>query len=159
MAQLADQHEALVGIRPRRASCNSPSLGPVRPAPRGPSLRRPGPASPAPKPPERGGHRRQLDVGSLQQLLYPVGLPAALLDQAAPVAGQLPQFPLRPVRDEAGPQQTMLEQFCNPFSVFGICLAPGTVFMWAALTTMTPNSSSKRLYTGFQPRCFPSLRG
>ena len=48
-----------------------------------------------------GGHRGQLDVGAFEGLLQPVGRRGPLPDQARPVAGQLPQLPLRPVRDEA----------------------------------------------------------
>ena len=137
--------------KPRRASSNWPSfsrsrlraspanaLGSVSPSARAAGMARPeAPSTPV-------ATEDSLMLAPFRQLPYPVGCPAAFLHQAAPVAGQLPQFPLRPVRDEAGPQQTMLEQFCNPFSVpvsstgqaFGICLRPGAVFMWAALTTM-----------------------
>ena len=67
------------------------------------------------------GHRPQLDVGPLQQLLYPVGRPAALPGQAPgqapPVAGQFPQLPLRALRDEAGLQQAATQQVGDPLGV------------------------------------------
>ena len=39
-------------------------------------------------------HAAQLDVGSLQHLLKPIQLPAALLADTFAVTGQFPQFPL-----------------------------------------------------------------
>mgnify|MGYP007025194135 CR=1 FL=1 len=57
-------------------------------------------------------------------LLQAVQLPAALLNDALTVAGQFPQLPLRPVRDEAGPQKAVLEQVRDPLRVLYIGLPP-----------------------------------
>ena len=70
------------------------------------------------------GHRGQLDVGPFQHFLNSVGLPAALLHQAPPVAGQFPQLPLGPVRDETGLQKAVAQQVGNPFGILHVGLAP-----------------------------------
>ena len=44
----------------------------------------------------------QLDISSFQNLLKPIQLPAMLFNQALPIPGKLPQFPLLAARDEAG---------------------------------------------------------
>jgi len=44
---------------------------------------------------QAGYHRVQLDLGVLESLLQPLLLPGLLPDQAAPVAGQIPQLPDR----------------------------------------------------------------
>jgi hypothetical protein len=55
-------------------------------------------------------HRVQLDPGVLEQLLDPLGLSGALLDQLLAVPGQVAQFGLHRRGHEAGPQQLALTQ-------------------------------------------------
>ena len=55
-----------------------------------------------------GGDAGQLHVGALQRLLQPIALGGALPHQAGAIAGQLAQFPLRPVGHETRPQQAVL---------------------------------------------------
>jgi hypothetical protein len=49
-------------------------------------------------------HRRQLDLGVLQQLLRALLLPRPLLDQHPPASAQVPQLALPRRRDETRPQ-------------------------------------------------------
>jgi hypothetical protein len=55
-------------------------------------------------PEDVGDHRVQLDPGVLEQLLDPLGLPGAFLDQLLAVAGQVAQLGDHRWRHEAGPQ-------------------------------------------------------
>jgi hypothetical protein len=69
--------------------------------------------------------RGELDVGVLQHLLDPVDRPRALLDQAGAEAGQVAQGADRRLRDEAGPDQAVLQQLRQPLTVAHVGLAPG----------------------------------
>src|SRR5712691_506016 len=68
-------------------------------------------------------HGAELDVGALQELLDLVNHPRALLQQAPAMARQVAQFPLRPIGDEARAQQSVSQQFRDPFGVLHVGLA------------------------------------
>ena len=72
-----------------------------------------------------GGHRGQLDVGTFQGLLQPIGRRGPLPDQARPVTGQFPHLPLRPVGNEAAAEQPVPQQLGQPLAVADVRLAPG----------------------------------
>ena len=74
-------------------------------------------------PEDVGDHRVQLDPGVLEQLLDPLGLPGAFLDQLLAVAGQVAQLGDHRWRHEAGPQQPALAQLGQPLRVADIGLA------------------------------------
>jgi hypothetical protein len=62
-------------------------------------------------------HRRQLQLGVLEQFLRSLLLAGSFLDEGAPVAAQVPQLPLPPWRDEAGPQHAALCELGQPDAV------------------------------------------
>jgi hypothetical protein len=59
-------------------------------------------------------HTGQFHLGVFQQFLGALLLPGPLLDQGAAVAGQVPQLPLRPAGDEAGPEHAALGELAQP---------------------------------------------
>jgi hypothetical protein len=69
-------------------------------------------------------HARQLDLGVFQQLLGPLLLPGALLDQGAPVPAQIPQLPLPRRRHERRAQHPPLGQLAQPDRIQPIRFRP-----------------------------------
>ena len=108
-----------------------------------------------------GGHGGQLDVGALQGLLQPVDLGRPLPDQARPVAGQLPQLPLRPVRHEAAGEQPVPQQVGQPLAVPDVGLAPRHRLDVPGVDQQqreaAPPAGSRSASS--RPRCSPSPRG
>ena len=71
------------------------------------------------------GDVAELDVGRLEDLLHPIGLPGALLDQLPPVTGQLAQFAEGRRGHETRPEQAMLQQPRDPLAILNVGLPPG----------------------------------
>ena len=69
-------------------------------------------------------HRGQLDPGVLQHLLQAVGHAGVLISQTLAQARQIAQFANRLGWNEAGPQQTVLQQLGQPHAILDIGLAP-----------------------------------
>ena len=150
---LRDQQPVMVGAnRPSRASRSAGSLA-AQPAlgQLGQHLRVVGAGHqrvqhrPAGDAQHVGGHAGQLDPGVLQDLLQPLGLPGALLDQRLAVAGQVAQLPDRLGRHEAGADQPVLDQLgrSTPQSATSV-LRPGRCLRCGAFTSQHSNSSSSR---------------
>ncbi len=73
-------------------------------------------------------HRRELDVGILQDLLQPQDGASTILDQATAVASQVAEFTLRGIGDKAGTKQAMLQQIGEPFGIADIGFASWNAF-------------------------------
>lgn len=69
-------------------------------------------------------HGRQFQPGVFEQLLQPLRLSGALMDQAGPVADQVAQLADRGRRHEAGPDQAVLDQLGDPDRVGHVGRAP-----------------------------------
>ena len=74
------------------------------------------------------GHRCQLDIGALQNLLHPIDFRGSFLDQAGPIAGQLPQLALRLIRDETRLEEPMAQQIRGPLAIPHVGLAARNLF-------------------------------
>jgi hypothetical protein len=79
---------------------------------------------PARDPEDVGDHAGELHLGVFQQFLGALLLPGALLGQGAAVAGQVPQLPLGPGGDEAGPQHAALGELAQPDRIQLVGLGP-----------------------------------
>ena len=99
---------------------------------------------PARGPEDVGDHRGEFHLGVFQQFLGALLLPGAFLDQGAAVAGQVPQLPLGPSGDEAGPQHAALGELGQPDRVELVLGLPVTFLTSRALTTQHSMSSSSR---------------
>jgi hypothetical protein len=71
-----------------------------------------------------GGNAGHLEVGVFEHLLQPIDGGRALVDEGRARAGQVAQFALGPIRDEARAHQSMLEQVGDPLGILDIRLAP-----------------------------------
>jgi hypothetical protein len=100
-------------------------------------------------PGDLAGHRGQLDVGIFQHLLDPIERPRPVIDQGGPEAGQVAQRPDRRLRDEAGPDQAVLQQVQQPLAVAHVGLPAGDRLDVVGVgqhdrttrTTLRPNSA------------------
>ena len=72
-------------------------------------------------------HGRELDPRILEDLVEPVGLTGAVLEEGLPVPGEVPELPDRRRRDEAPPQEPALQQLGDQSAVGHVGLPPGDI--------------------------------
>jgi hypothetical protein len=122
-AEAADQRRLELGELGAQAALGQlgQQLGVAHAGDQGPKHRPAGDAQ------DVGGHARQLDAGVLQQLLQPLRLAGALLDDGLAVAGEVAQLPDRRGWHEAGADQAVLDQLADPLGVGDVGLAAGHV--------------------------------
>jgi hypothetical protein len=80
-----------------------------------------------------GGDRGELDPGVLQGLLDTLHLAGAFLDLCLAVADQVTQFPQRPGRHEARPDEPVLDQLTAPLGILDVAFASGDVAQVASV--------------------------
>jgi hypothetical protein len=80
-------------------------------------------------------HPGELDVGRLQQLDQTPALGALVLDQRAPVAGQIAQLADRLGRDKAAAHQPVSHQIGQPLGVLHVALAASHPLTCSGLST------------------------
>ena len=75
-----------------------------------------------------GKHRCQLEIRILQDLLEPVDQSGPFLGERCAQARQVAQFPLSTLGNEAGLEQSDLEEFRDPFGIFLVRFMAGNPF-------------------------------
>jgi hypothetical protein len=133
--ELADQQPVMLGPEPpgqrlpqRRQLLPQAALGQV-----GEDLRVMGALDerlqhqPGRDPKRPGRHARQLDPGSLQDLVQPLEFPGALLDLRGAIPGQVPQLPDRVGRHKRRADHAVLQQLAQPGCIGHVALTAGQV--------------------------------
>ena len=69
------------------------------------------------------GHRRELDAAILECLVQAIGDAGPILDERLAVTGKIAQLPNRDRRHKAAPEQPMLQELSDPYTVLDVGLS------------------------------------